>query len=63
MSHITQRHEGMNRVEVIDHTGRAYAFWSDTAEVTTSIQDGGRTLKVFISDPAKTQSSEGKENG
>lgn len=38
----------VNRVEVIDHTGRAYVFWEDKADVTMAIQDEGRTLKVFI---------------
>ena len=48
----------VNRVEVIDHTkpveqggGRAYVFWEDKAKVEISIQDDGRTLKVFISKP------------
>lgn len=40
--------EKVNRVEVIDHTGRAYVFWEDKADVTMAIQDQGRTLKVFI---------------
>ena len=47
--------EKVNRVEVIDHTksvekggGRAYVFWEDKAEVELSLQDEGRTLKVFI---------------
>lgn len=38
----------INRVEVIDETGRAYVNWKPTNKVTTSIQDGGRTLKVFV---------------
>lgn len=45
----------VNRVEVIDHTksleeggGRAYVFWEDSAKVELSLQDEGRTLKVFI---------------
>ena len=45
----------VNRVEVIDHTksvekggGRAYVFWEDGAKVELSLQDEGRTLKIFI---------------
>lgn len=36
----------VNRVEVIDDTGRAYSN-TDAANVWFSFQDGGRTLKVF----------------
>lgn len=46
----------VNRVEVINHTkpieeggGRAYVFWEDKAKVELSLQDDGRTLKIFIS--------------
>ncbi len=46
----------VSRVEVIDHTntvedggGRAYTFWGKSAVVDLSLQDEGRTLKVFIS--------------
>ena len=50
----------VTRVEVIDHTkpverggGRAYVFYPqnsiDDLEVKLSLQDDGRTLKVFIS--------------
>jgi hypothetical protein len=53
----------VTRIEVIDHTkaledggGRCYTFWSqyDKADikkpkVEVYLQDGGRTLKVFIS--------------
>ena len=38
----------VNRVEVIDETGRAYVKWEDKLNVFESIQDGGRTLKIFI---------------
>lgn len=42
---------GITRVEVINHkneTGRAYSFRDDSAKVWVSIQDNGRTLKVFV---------------
>lgn len=50
----------VTRVEVINHvndTGRAYVFWPESTEaarllppfdVQLSIQDDGRTLKVFL---------------
>lgn len=53
---INMNTEKVNRVEVINHTkpieeggGRAYVFWEDKAKVELSLQDGGRTLKIFIS--------------
>lgn len=38
----------VNRVEVIDHTGRVYTLWKDGIRVTAQLQDEERTLKVFI---------------
>jgi hypothetical protein len=38
----------VTRVEVIDGQGRAYVNWEDTIKVQLSLQDDGRTLKVFI---------------
>lgn len=45
----------VNRVEVIDHTqtlaGRDYTKWEDGPfQVEFSKQDGGRTLKIFLSE-------------
>jgi len=37
------------RVEVIDETGRAYVNWNKESEVSISMQDNEKTLKVFIS--------------
>ena len=52
----------VNRVEVIDHTksveqggGRAYMFWEDEANVEIQLQDDGRTLKIFITNPQDKQ--------
>jgi hypothetical protein len=39
---------GVTRVEVIDNSGRAYVNYR-AGHVEISYQDGGRTLKVFIS--------------
>ena len=39
----------VNRVEVIDETGRAYVKYLDNnQEVVYSLQDAGCTLKLFI---------------
>ena len=38
----------ITRVEVIDETGRAYVKWN--CKVEESIQDQGRTLKLFVSE-------------
>lgn len=37
----------VNRVEVVDGLGRAYVNM-DACEVVTSLQDGGKTLKIFL---------------
>lgn len=39
----------VNRVEVIDQTGRAYVNREPTNKVEISMQDDGKTMKVFIS--------------
>lgn len=58
----------VTRVEVIDHTrgaedggGRVYTYWKEydvmdnaKPEVYALLQDGGRTLKVFIQAPPNT---------
>ena len=38
--------EEVTRVEVIDETGRQYVRWN--CEVEQQLQDGGKTLKLFI---------------
>ena len=37
-----------NRVEVIDQKGRSYVNWKPTNKVSISIQDNGKTAKIFI---------------
>ena len=37
-----------NRVEVIDQNGRSYVNWKPTNKVRLSMQDEGRTAKIFI---------------
>lgn len=46
----------VNRVEVIDHTpegeGRVFVKWTEgDFEFETSVQDGGKTLKIFLKEP------------
>lgn len=36
------------RVEVIDENGRSYINWNEDNKVELSVQDDGKTLKVFI---------------
>jgi hypothetical protein len=41
----------VNRVELIDSSGRAYTKWIDKPmSVTFSLQDDKRTLKIFVED-------------
>lgn len=37
----------VTRVEVIDQTGRAFVAYYDTEGAEISVQDNGRTLKIF----------------
>jgi len=37
-----------NRVEVIDQKGRSYVNWQPNNKVRLSMQDNGRTAKIFI---------------
>lgn len=39
--------EAVNRVEVIDNTGRAYVKYNVQA-VVADFQDDGKTLKIFL---------------
>lgn len=36
------------RVEVIDQNGRSYVNWKPTNKVRLSMQDDGKTAKIFI---------------
>lgn len=54
-SQIPEPSWNVNRLEIIDHTdtgiGRDYITMQDEPfTVTTSVQDDGRTLKLFLSD-------------
>lgn len=39
----------VTRVEVIDEKGRSYVNWNENNLVRIDLQDGQRTLKIFIS--------------
>jgi len=36
------------RIEVVDDSGRAYVNWSKNNNIKLSLQDDGKTLKIFI---------------
>jgi hypothetical protein len=50
--------EGVVRVEVIDENGRSYVNWNKDNIVNISIQDEGRTMKIFI----RQEKSNGEDN-
>ncbi len=37
-----------NRIEVIDPNGRSYVNWKSDNKIQISVQDNGRTIKIFI---------------
>jgi hypothetical protein len=38
----------ITRIEVIDENGRSYMNWKKDNAIQLSVQDDGRTLKVFV---------------
>jgi hypothetical protein len=38
----------ITRVEIIDGEGRSYVNWNEDNDIVTSIQDDGKTLKIFV---------------
>jgi len=50
--------DGVVRVEVIDENGRSYVNWNKDNVVNISIQDEGRTMKIFI----HQEKSNGEDN-
>ena len=44
----------ITRVEVIDENGRSYVNWNENNRIECSIQDEGRTLKVFVNKSPQT---------
>ncbi len=47
----------VNRVEVIEKSGRSYVNWKPTNKTSFSLQDDGRTLKIFITQKIKVNSN------
>jgi len=43
----------VTRVEVIDKNGRSYVNWRENNQVSYSLQDSERTLKIFIKEQTK----------
>jgi len=43
----------VNRVEVIDESGRDYVNWNEGNKVELQLQDQNRTLKIFITEKNK----------
>lgn len=50
----------VTRVEVIDGTGRAFTQRYEIAGATVSVQDEGRTIKVFVAEKQETPSTSQK---
>ena len=46
---IVNKVNKVNRVEVIDQNGRSFVSWKPNNKTEISLQDEGKTLKVFIS--------------
>lgn len=44
--------EKVTRIEVIDNNGRAYVNWDKNNKVELQLQDDGKTIKIFISNPS-----------
>lgn len=53
--------QNVNRVEVIDENGRVYVNWNDNNCVDLQFQDGGKTLKIFISQTPQNNSRKRKK--
>ena len=45
---MKDKYPNVNRVEVIDQQGRAFVGYFDKNGADISIQDEGRTIKVFM---------------
>lgn len=44
----------INRIEVIDSDGRSYVNWQPRNKMSISIQDYGKTIKIFTNEEQKT---------
>lgn len=57
---ISTNPKKVTRIEVIDENGRSYTNWSEYNSVELSIQDNGKTLKIFIKNDKPKSLSENK---
>ena len=48
LAHNNLEEHRLSRVEVIDETGRVYVRYCEPGDVQVSLQDGERTMKIFI---------------
>lgn len=63
-AHYQKKYEKVDRFEVIDETGRAYvkgSIYGSSIKVELSLQDDGRTLKVFMEALANIKSEAGEQ--
>lgn len=45
------------RLTIVDETGRAYEKW-DITEMMFDVQDGGKTLKIFLTSESESNYNE-----
>ena len=48
-----EQFSNVNRIEVIDQQGRSYVHYLKNENLTYSVQDDGKTLKLFIDNKNK----------
>lgn len=49
----------VDRVEVIDSTGRVFVEYLEHLGVSVQMQDNGRTMKLFVSGPRDRENNDG----
>ncbi len=49
VTYVREKLPNITRVEVIDQNGRSYTNWHKDNQIELSLQDNGKTLKVFLS--------------
>lgn len=60
MKYLNNEQQAVTRVELIDHTekgqGREFVRYYDRpVDIQTDIQDEGRTVKIFVSEPEQVE--------
>jgi hypothetical protein len=51
VAYVRETLPDVTRIEVIDQDGRSYTNWQKDNKISLSLQDNGRTLKVFCTRP------------